>query len=187
MGTARDWIVNLDMLKGRVAEALVEDILVQAGYWVARGGRETQLQRLLKNGSDDMPDFLVCKSQLTPRPPLHRLLAVEVKYRFNVDCYLGHDGRDDCSRLADQKWPEAYLVVVTDGPETGRSCFQAVDLHEYGHDAVPNVVGLCEVRNLGIWKTTVEKYEGLLKRMFLAVRENTESRKPAVKVLSRTG
>lgn len=134
-----------------------------------------------------MPDFLACRSQLTPRPPLHRLFAVEVKYRHDIARYLGQQGRVDCARLAAQKWPEAYLVIVTDHADTGRSCFQAVDLDEYRPDGVPSAVDLHDIRDLGIWKSTVEKYEGLLKRMFVAIREEREPRKPAVKVLRRAG
>jgi hypothetical protein len=180
-------IVDLNMLKARVAEAFVEDILVQAGYWVSRGGRESQLQRLLKNGSDDMPDFLACRSQLTPRPPLHRLFAVEVKYRHNIARYLEQESRDQCARLAAQKWPEAYLIITTDSPDSGRSCFQAIDLDEYTRDGVPNLVDLHEIRDLGIVKPRVEKYERLLKHMFGAMWEERELRKPAVKVLPRAG
>jgi hypothetical protein len=40
--------VNLDTIEARVAEAFVEDILVEAGYWVARGGGESQLQTSLE-------------------------------------------------------------------------------------------------------------------------------------------
>ena len=40
--------MNLDTIEARVAEAFVEDILVQAGYWVARGGGESQLQTSLE-------------------------------------------------------------------------------------------------------------------------------------------
>ena len=179
--------LNLNMLKARVAEAFVEDILVQAGYWVARGGRESQLQRLLKNGSDNMPDFLACKSHLTPRPPRHRLFAVEVKYRRDIARYLAQDGREDCTRLAAQQWPEAYMILATDNPDPGRACFQAIDLDGYAPDRAPSPVDLHDVPDLGIWKALVVEYEGLLKRMFVAIREERELRKPAVKVLSRAG
>jgi len=177
--------MNLDMLKGRVAEAFVEDIFVQAGYWVARGGRETQLQRLLRNGSDELPDFLACRSQLTPRPPVHRLIALEVKYRSTIGEYLRRDGCTDCSKLAEQQWLEAYLVLVTDNPGGARSCFQAVDLKEYTAGTEPGPVDLHEVRDLDIPKSTVKKYENLLRRMFDAVR--AESRKPTARMASRAG
>jgi hypothetical protein len=182
-----DRAVDLNMLKARVAEAFVEDILVQAGYWVARGGRESQLQRLLKNGSDDMPDFLACRSLLTPRPPLHRLFAVEVKYRHDIARYLGREGRDDCARLAAQKWPEAYMIIATDNPAPGRACFQAIDIDGYTPDDVPRPVDLHEVRDLRIWKSAVAEYEGLLRRTFVAIREERDPRKPGVKVLRRAG
>src|SRR5215472_11839561 len=49
-------------LKGRVGEALVENILRRAGYKVARVGRESQVQHMLRTGiSEFLPDFLVWK------------------------------------------------------------------------------------------------------------------------------
>jgi hypothetical protein len=75
----------------------------------------------------------------------------------------------------------------TDSPDSGRSCFQAIDLDEYTCDGVPNLVDLHEIRDLGIVKPRVEKYERLLKHMFGAMWEERELRKPAVKVLPRAG
>ncbi len=176
--------MKLDDLKGRVAEAFVEDILVQAGYWMARGGRESQLQRLMKKGSDDSPDFLACKSHLTPAPPLHRLIAVEVKYRSDIGQFLRQEGLGVCSKLADQQWPEAYLVLVTDRPDSGKSCFQAIDLQVYVPGTEPITVDLNQVPALGVFETTVNKYENLLKRMFEAVRAEPQ-KKPVGKLPSR--
>lgn len=176
--------MKLDNLKGGVAEAFVEDILVQAGYWVARGGRESQLQRLMKKGSDDSPDFLACKSHLTPTPALHRLIAVEVKYRCDIGKFLRHEGLRVCSRLADQQWPEAYLIVVTDRPDSGKSCFQAIDLQVYVPGTEPITVDLNQVSALDVFETTVKKYENLLKQMFEAFRAELQ-RKPAGKLPSR--
>lgn len=49
-------------LKGRIAEAFVEAIFQRAGYSVSRVGRESQVQRLVKIGTDEfLPDFLIRK------------------------------------------------------------------------------------------------------------------------------
>ncbi len=173
--------MKLGNLKGRVAEAFVEDILVQAGYWVARGGRESQLQRLMKKGSDDSPDLFACKSLLTTTPPLHRLIAVEVKYCCDIGQFLRQYGLGVCSKLADQQWPEAYLVLVTDRPKSGESCFQAIDLQVYVPGTEPITVDLNQVPALEVF---VDKYENLLKGMFKAVRAEPQ-KKPAGKLPSR--
>jgi hypothetical protein len=74
--------VDLNALKARVAEALVESILRQAGYTVSRLGRECQVQRLVKLGGHEFaPDFLVWKPAVSSAArDLHQLLTVEVKY-----------------------------------------------------------------------------------------------------------
>ena len=46
----RSSVNRMNNLKGRVAEALVENILHRAGYKIARVGRESQVQHMLKTG-----------------------------------------------------------------------------------------------------------------------------------------
>src|SRR5206468_1092350 len=73
--------VDYGKLKGRIGEALVENIFHLAGYRVARLGRESYVQRLLKDGEDEFsPDFLVWKP-VDGMPGAFWLLNVEVKYR----------------------------------------------------------------------------------------------------------
>jgi hypothetical protein len=125
--------MDFSALKGRVAEGLVESIFRQAGYTVSRLGRESQVQRLVKTGSDECaPDFLVWK----PIPgsgaarDLHQLLTVEVKYRANLAEFL----RRDAAGLFEETkraWPNLHFVLVTDEPDDGRSCFQAVALRDF--------------------------------------------------------
>jgi hypothetical protein len=43
------------------------------------------------------------------------------------------------------------------------------------------------MKSVDIWKTTVEKYESLLRGTFAALRREEESRTPLVEVLGRTG
>jgi dihydrodipicolinate reductase len=52
--------VDVNGLKGRIGEALVEGILREARFKVSRLGRESQVQQLLKTGSSEfLPDFLI--------------------------------------------------------------------------------------------------------------------------------
>ena len=113
---------------------------------------------------------------------MHRLIAVEVKYRSDVRQFLILEGTQVCSRLADQKWPEAYLVLVTDRPDSGRSCFQAVDLQMYRPGTGPTTIDLSQVPAIAVF---VRNHEQLLKRMFDAIR--SELQKPGVKMRSRAG
>ena len=55
--------VDLDYIKGRIAEALVESIFRRAEYKMTRFGRESDLRGMLKSGKDETfsPDFLAMK------------------------------------------------------------------------------------------------------------------------------
>jgi hypothetical protein len=156
-------------LKGRVGEALVENIFCRAGYKVARLGRESQVQQMLRTGiSEFLPDFLVWKA-IDPKDrsvsSLNRVLSVEVKYRHNVSKYLERFGAAFLSDVAAQ-WPDLYVVIVTDHPEPSRSCFQALDLRGYDPSAPPITRDLHEVSELDIYRTTVAEYEELVNQIF---------------------
>ena len=102
-------------LKGRIGEALVENIFHLAGYRVARLGRESDVQRLLKDGEDDFsPDFLVWKP-VDGMPGAFWLLNVEVKYRRDLADFFRFGGAEKLTQ-AKQRWPDLYFVFVTDPP-----------------------------------------------------------------------
>ena len=156
-------------LKGRVGEALVENILRRAGYKVARLGRESQVQHMLRTGiSEFLPDFLVWKRVDPDKETvssLTRMLSVEVKYRHSVPEYLQRFGAAFLAEVAEQ-WPDLYVVIVTDNPEPSRSCFQVLDLRRYDASAPPATRDLHEVPELDIYRTTVTEYEELVKQIF---------------------
>ena len=52
---------DINLLKGRMAEALVEGIFKRAQYMVARVARETQVSALMRTGQS-VPDFVVWKA-----------------------------------------------------------------------------------------------------------------------------
>jgi hypothetical protein len=158
----------MNTLKGRIGEAFVESILRRAGYKVSRLGRESQVQQMLKTGSSEfLPDFLVWKpvEQASDAAPLRRVFNVEVKYRHDVQDFLERFGGELLSDVVKQ-WPELYIVVVTDNPEPGRSCFQVLDLRASDRDARLLPIDLCDVGDLEIYRSTVEEYEGLVKQVF---------------------
>jgi hypothetical protein len=155
-------------LKGRIAEAFVENILRRAGYRVSRVGRETQTQRLLKINDDEfLPDFLAWKAVPSPglERRLHRLLMIEVKYRAGLADYLRGEGHAVFRQVSEQ-WPELYFVLVTDRPDDGRSCFQVVDLATYDPGRQIATVDLHDVPDLDIFPSTVAEYESLVRSLF---------------------
>src|SRR5262245_42996478 len=155
------------VLKGRIAEAFVENILRRAGYRVSRLGRETQAQRLLKINDDEfLPDFLAWKAVPTPgvERRLHRLLMIEVKYRAGLPDYLRREGHTVFGQVSEQ-WPELYFVFVTDQPVEGRSCFQVVDLATYSPGRPITTADLHDVHDLDIFPSTVAEYESLVRSL----------------------
>lgn len=165
--------IDLDAIKGRFAEALVEGIFRRAGYQVSRLGRESHVERLIKIGPDEfLPDFLVWKpvEGIESERPLFRVLTVEVKYRANLGEFLKRDGKRVFSTLQEQ-WPDLYVVFVTDRPEDGRSCFQAVDLRKYVTGKEPVTTDLYQRAELDIWRKTVEEYESLVAQIFPLLRQ----------------
>jgi hypothetical protein len=83
---------QLDLIKGRVAEALVESIFRRAEYKMTRFGRESDLRGMLKTGRDEnfSPDFLAMKEMTGERgdPGIYQTHMIEVKYRSNFGALL---------------------------------------------------------------------------------------------------
>ena len=177
--------MDLNTLKGRIAEAFVESILREAGYVVCRSGRESQVQRLFMTGQGEfLPDFFVWRGADTSAhgEPLHRLLPVEVKFRSNLQGFLRPS---EVERLlaSTARWPELHLVLVTDNPANGRSSFQLLDLTQTNSDTPLAPTDLHEARALGIQKTITDQYEQLLRQVFLPLQEISQLRKPPARIL----
>jgi len=158
----------ISRLKGRMAEALVEAVFKRAKYTVARVCREPQRPALVRIGRTEfMPDFVVWR--ILDEPSLghcsYRLLAIEVKYRADLEDYLRRDSPSRSAEVA-QQWPELYEIIVTDRPQSGRSCFQAVHVSALPADTTPVTLDLHLVPGLDIYRRTVEEYEGLVRGIF---------------------
>lgn len=155
---------QVDHLKGRIAEALVEGMFMRAGYAVSRTGRESDLPGLFTTGTERfLPDFMMRKAVLRPGSdrPLHQLVPVEVKYRSDIARFLRLDASEFFLRA--KRWPGLYLVLVTDNPEAGRSCFQVA--HHSGHAGV-TTRDLEAVTSLDIFRSTIVEYEHLGRNLF---------------------
>jgi hypothetical protein len=163
---------EIDSLKGRIAEALVEAMFRRAGFLVTRAGRESQFSRMVKIGGDEfLPDFMLRKpgGETPGGRLLHRLIPVEIKYRASVEEYLGRYG-DALRAQVGEEWPELCVVLVTDRPAPGRSCFQVLDLGP-GRPGAPLVsVDLHAVPALDVYPATVREYEGLVRQIFPLLR-----------------
>ena len=163
---------EIEGVKGRVAEALVEAMLQRAGFRVTRVGRESQLPRLVKVGGDEfLPDFVLRKpvAEAAPVGPPRKPIPVEVKYRASVEEFLGrHDDR--LRARLEERWPDLCVVIVTDRPVEGRSCFQVLDLAPASPGAPLVTVDLHEVPVLDVYPTTVREYEGLVRQIFPLLR-----------------
>jgi len=158
----------ISLLKGRMAEALVEAVFKRARYTVARVGRETQMPALVRSGrAEFMPDFVVWRALDEPSLGHHsyRLVAIEVKYRADLEDYLRRDSPSRSAEVA-QQWPELYEIIVTDRPQSGRSCFQAVHVSALPVGVTPVTLDLPLVPGLDIYRKTVEEYEGLVREIF---------------------
>lgn len=158
--------MDLLEIKGRIAVALVESIFRRAGFALApvvhpevspRQGRE-----------DLIPDFQATLPATAVDPP-EAARVVEVRYRPQVGQYLlieAQRGPHSLFTVARRQWPGLVFVFVTDHPETGRSCFQVVDLGSWPAGSAVTARDLHAHPELRIFRQNVEEHEALLRRMF---------------------
>ena len=131
------------------------------------------MPRLMKTGTDAyLPDLLAWRKENTRGEqgdtPLYRFVAVEVKYRWNPDDLLR---RAVPQELVDahQQWPDFRVVLVTDNPAEGRSCFQVVRWNKTGVAETEDLVDA----GLDVYRGTVEVFSGLLKEVFRVLNDAT--------------
>jgi hypothetical protein len=126
------------------------------------------MQRLLKEGGDGLsPDFLVGKP-IDGTPGALQLLNVGVNYRADLATFF-RPGRPEKFAKAMQWWPDLYFVVVTDRPDSGRSCFQAICLSDYMLGEQWNLTDPHRLPGLGIWQGNVEEHAKLAERLYQAL------------------
>ncbi len=160
-----------DLIKGRIAEALVESIFRRALYRMTRFGKDRRGMRSPGNDADFAPDFLALKENLSRRQTAraHRTFLIEVKYRTDLERYLALQQRGGAkSRLAKSKakWPNLYVVFVTDRPGEGRSWFQALDVKGYEPGKPVTTRPLYEIGVLDIYVNNVIEHEELARQLF---------------------
>jgi hypothetical protein len=158
--------VDLLEIKGRIAVALVESIFRRAGFSLQPAAPAAAPVRY---GREDLgPDFRAAR----PAGDGGRGPAgwpVEVRYRPQVGQYLAIEtqrGLHSVFTVAKRQWPDLVFVFVTDHPEPGRSCFQAVDLGPWTGGGAVAALDLHAHETLRIYPQNVAEHEALLRRMF---------------------
>jgi hypothetical protein len=157
----------MDLLeaKSRIAEALVESIFRRARYDVAPFRREKSSP--LRFGREDFsPDFRI--SQQMDAGEEHEYL-VEVKYRPSAGQFISVENqRGDRSlfHMMRRHWPQLYFILVTERPDEGRSCFQALAFETVRQGEPFRMVDLIEMKEFGLFAHNLEDHEALARRIF---------------------
>ena len=153
--------VDLFDAKSRVAKALVESIFRRARYEVHPMRAESVPMRI--GGEDISPDFSVTRNNGTSEA-----LLLAVWYRTSVQQFVAVEtqrAERSTFALARRQWPTLRFVLVTDRPEPGRSCFQAL-LAEQAFTGTPiRTADLVDASDLEIFSNNVTDHEQLLRRI----------------------
>ena len=156
----------MDLLeaKSRIAEALVESIFRRARY---RIDSFPVRQMPLRFGREDFsPDFVATLDDDALIG--EREVYIEVKYRPSVEQFISVEnqrGERSLFWLMRRHWPSLYFVLVTDRPEPGRSCFQAVSFADIKPNEPFSTVDLDHLKQLHIFRNNVEDHEELVRRI----------------------
>src|SRR5438093_11498039 len=156
--------MDLLEVKSRIAEALVEAIFRRARYQIRPFRNNTSPLRF---GREDFsPDFRV-SSELESENSGEFL--IEVKYRPSAYQFVSVEnqrGERSIFHMARRQWPTLYFILVTDRPEAGRSCFQAIPFSRLTPGEPFRTVNLDALRELRIFKNNIEDHEELVRRIF---------------------
>ena len=152
--------VDLHETKERIAIALVESIFQRAGYGVRRlmGDRPSARRPATEEFT---PSFYLSGAETYGEFP------IAVAYRPFMEAYLTLENQRRQSSvysLARRQWPGLQLVVVTDHPPAGRSCFQAIVTIEHGSELRP--LNLVDLPGLALVPSDITEHEEILVRTF---------------------
>ena len=156
----------MDLLeaKSRIAEALVESIFRRARCHIHPFTAE---HLPLRVGREDFsPDFIVGLGS-NGGPSLE--ILVEVKYRPSIEQFVSVEnqrGERSVFELARRQWPNLYFVLVSERPVPGRSCFQALPIHDLTPGGPFRTVDLDQLEELKIFRANLEDHEILVRRIF---------------------
>jgi hypothetical protein len=157
--------MDLLEVKSRVAEALVESIFRRARYAV-EPYRAHDAPPLRFGREDFSPDF---EFRVAGAAAGDERAFVEVKYRSSVDQYMSVEnqrGERSVFEAARRQWPTLCFVFVTDRPQAGRSCFQALSLPEHAPGIPYETVDLVKVARFKLFPHNIDDHETLLRRIY---------------------
>ena len=153
-----------NILKGRMAEALVDELLRSCGNKVYRFGYEAMLQNLTQierafDGESEIgrqirsiPDFLVLNEAGKP-------FFVEVKFRSHPEPF--HDDLISLLKTIDKFW-RAKVILVT--PQEPR--FRVVSSPYFDEKGKPRFSSLAKDRDLNVTEQELKKFESLVEEYF---------------------
>ena len=156
--TGFDEYYSEDLLKGRMAECLVEDLLKQSGNRVYRFGYESILQNLTQISDHlsfdrkeavskklkSIPDFVVINREKKP-------FFVEVKFRTKVKIY------ESDLRLIKDLWQAKVVMVTIEKPY-----FRILDTRSEERSWIPLVKDL----DLGVEGKVLERFNKLVEKYY---------------------
>jgi len=156
--------MDLLEVKSRIAEALVASIFRRARYEIVPHAPGPGALRV---GREDFsPDF---RAALALEDGRRHEVLVEVKYRPSIEQFLSVEtqrGERSVFLLARRQWPSLYVVLVTDRPAPGRSCFQAIRLDRLPPGAPLRTADLGELPELRLFPHNIADHEELVRRIF---------------------
>jgi len=164
---------QINNIKGRIGEAIVEAILREAGYQVCRAGRENSLPGLMQNPREYTPDFVVFRAK---HPGLYRLFHLEVRFRFDIESFLKDEAKKGATSIFEQrsKWPELYFVLVTDQPRRGKACLQVAELRNYQPGLEVQTIDLDRWDVLDVTSDIMSSYQAAIRDLFSALHYQTQ-------------
>jgi hypothetical protein len=158
----------MDLLeaKSKIAEALVESIFRRARHEIEPFKHDYSPLRF---GREDFsPDF---RARLRDNGE-ERQYLIEVKYRPSAEQFLSVENqRGDRSifHLMRRHWPALYFVLVTERPEPGRSCFQALAFESLRVGEPFRTLDLIEMKEFALFPHNLEDHEALARRIFASL------------------
>src|SRR5437867_1894648 len=92
---------------------------------------------------------------------------VAVKYRPSAGQFISVEnqrGERSIFNMMRRHWPTLYFVLVTERPEAGRSCFQALSFETIRQGEPFRMVDLIELKEFGVFAHNVVDHEPLARR-----------------------
>jgi len=153
--------MDLFEVKSRIAQALVESIFRRARFEVTPFTGEALPLRV---GREDFsPNF---RAAQVSEDGEAREFLLEVKYHPAIEQYLSVEnqrGKKSVFLMARQRWPNLYLILVSERPEPGRSCFQVVSPGSQEAGVPFATMDLHNEKELRLFHHNVEDHEKLLR------------------------